>query len=334
MERTGIRHFKTHCVVHARLAGIVLGDGDSLRIHIAAPDVVCAVKLLVHGLLCRIQPRLGREETPFLRVKAAVKTGGAVFGDQRRLNGDRTAAAERIAEGVAAAVTAQKHHGGCQRFAQRRFHADGAVAALIQSLAAGIQTNGGGILEKGKANLVFYPRFGELLHMVVGLEPLDDGFFDNRLTGGHGMKLRGNGVTLHGESRVTGQIILPRNGPGALKQLLKAAGGKLAQHQHDPRAAAQIEIQTGAVRRCAAAQDAAVFHAHLLQPQLFDLIAHQFFQAQQAGNQICCHRIPHFVYIQFCSVYRAERKSARQKFTVAHSRIFGYNDSNRGKRTM
>mgnify|MGYP000720217656 CR=1 FL=1 len=109
------------------------------------------------------------------------------------------------------------------------------------------------------------------------------------------MKLGGEGVALHGEGRVPGQIVLPGDGPGALKQLLEAAGRKPAQHQQDPGAAAQVDVQPRYVGQLAPAQDPAVFHLHIPQPQPPDLVAHQFFQPQQAGHHKCLHIAPRSV---------------------------------------
>ena len=105
------------------------------------------------------------------------------------------------------------------------------------------------------------------------------------------MKLRGDGISLYREGCVAGQHLFPRHGAGALKQLLKAAGGEICQHQHHPCAAAQVDVQSCAILQRAAAQHTAVFHSDVLKSQTPALIAHQLFQSQQAGNHICIHRI-------------------------------------------
>ena len=131
------------------------------------------------------------------------------------------------------------------------------------------------------------------------------------------MELGGDGVALHGERRVTGQIILPRDGPHALKQLLEAAGGKLPQHHHYPGAAAQVDVQPRAVRRRAAAQDAPVLRLHVLQAQTLHLIGHQLLQPQQAGYHICHHvRRTSFVQIriqQYTRLFAAAQPELRGK---------------------
>ena len=189
MELGRVGHLEADAVVHAGLAGVVPGNGHGAGVNVAAPDIVLPVELPVLGLICRVHPRLGGQERPVLGVEPPVKTGGAVFCDERRLDGDGTAAAEGIAERVAAPVAAEGHQCRRQRLPQGRLHAYGAVAPLVQPLAAGIQTDGHLILEHGKAYLVFCPCLRELLHAVVGLQTLHHGLFDDALTGGHGVQL-------------------------------------------------------------------------------------------------------------------------------------------------
>ena len=136
----------------------------------------------------------------------------------------------------------------------------------------------------------------------MGLHPLHHGLFDDGLAGGHRVQLGGDGVALHREGRVPGQILLPGDGPGALKQLLKAAGREPAQHQQHPRPAAQVDVQPRQVGQFSPAQHPAVFHLHVLQAQPPDLVAHQFFQPQQAGHHKCMHIAPRFVIWGHCSM--------------------------------
>lgn len=56
------------------------------------------------------------------------------------------------------------------------------------------------------------------------------------------------------------------------------------QNQNDARAAAQVDVEPRDVARFATAEDTPVLHAHIRKPQLFDLIANETFQSQQAGN--------------------------------------------------
>ena len=93
-----------------------------------------------------------------------------------------------------------------------------------------------------------------------------------------------DGIALHGELAVTGDIVLPRQGQHALKQGLKVLGHEAAQlHQHAG-AAAQVDIQSGDVGHLAVTVDAAVFGPHVLQLQAFHFVCHQTFQSEQAGD--------------------------------------------------
>ena len=74
-----IRHFKAHHILHPGLPGVVPGDGHGPGVHIAAPDVVLPVELLVHGLPGGGQPVPGGHKAPALGVKAAVQAGKKLF---------------------------------------------------------------------------------------------------------------------------------------------------------------------------------------------------------------------------------------------------------------
>ena len=258
-----------------------------------------------------------------LGIEPPVKTGGAVFGDERRLDGDGTAAAEGVAEGVAAPVAAEGHQCRRQRLPQGRLHAYGAVAPLVQPFAAGIQADGHLILEHRKAYLVFCPGLRKLIHAVVGLQALHHGLFDDALTGGHGVQLGGDGVALYREGRLPGQKLLPGDGAHALKQLLEAPRRELPQQGDDPGAAAQIDIQPGAVRPAALTEHTAVFRTHVGQAKALDLVGHQLFQPQQAGDLVSYHGI-HLGFLT-TKEYTEKCHSAQPKFPVAFRDRLRYN---------
>lgn len=252
---------------------------------------------------------------------------GRGFGDERRLDGDGTAAAEGIAEGVAAPVAAEGHQCRRQRLPQGRLHAYGAVAPLVQPLAAGIQADGHLILEHRKAYLVFRPCLRKLLHAVVGLQALHHGLFDDALTGGHGVQLRGDGVALYREGRLPGQKLLPGDGAHALEQLLEAPRRELSQQGDDPGAAAQIDIQPGAVRPAALTEHTAVFRTHVGQAKALDLVGHQLFQPQQAGDLVSYHGI-HLGFLttkEYTENTRARNLNFRWLFGTAYAIIGNVN---------
>ena len=93
------------------------------------------------------------------------------------------------------------------------------------------------------------------------------------------------GVALHRELTVPGNVVLPGQGRHPLKQGLKVRGGEGAQlHQH-PGAAAQVDIQAGDVRQGAGAVDPAVFRPDVPKGQAAHLVRHQGFQPEEAGNR-------------------------------------------------
>ena len=63
-EVSHVRHLEADHILHPCLAGIVPGNGHGTGVDVAAPDVVVAVEFLVHGLVRRIHPHLGRKERP------------------------------------------------------------------------------------------------------------------------------------------------------------------------------------------------------------------------------------------------------------------------------
>ena len=224
-----------------------------------------------------------------LRGKAAVQTRRAVFGNEGGFNGDRAAAAEGIAEGVAPIVAGKLHHRGGKRFAQGRRHADRAVAALIQSLAGGIEPDDDLVLHDGKADLIPFSGFGQLRKSVFLSQPLNDRLFDNGLTRRHGVERGGDGISGDGEFAVAGDPVLPGDRARALKERFKVGCAEGAQHDDHARAAAQVDIKTRDVGLRPPAENAAVFHSDVGKPQFFDFISHQTFKPQQARNSKSKH---------------------------------------------
>ena len=259
MEFSGIRHFKTDAVLHACQLRVVLRQLHGGGIDIAAPDVIMAVELLVHGLVSGFQPQLGVHVFPPLGGEAAVQAGGPVFGDEGCLNGNGAAAAEGVAEGILSPVTGEGHQRCRQRFPQRGAHVLGPVAPLVQPLAGGIQIQRGHILDDGELDLIPAAGFRQGLQTVFLPQPLGGGLFHNGLAGGNGVELGVQGVALHREFAVPGDVILPGQGIDPLEQGLKVPGGEGTQlHQH-PGTAAEVDIQPGDVSQGAVAVHPAVF---------------------------------------------------------------------------
>ena len=74
------------------------------------------------------------------------------------------------------------------------------------------------------------------------------------------MELAGNGVALHREGAVSGNVVLPGDGLHTLEKLLKASGREFPQHQQHPGAAAEVYVEPCAVVRGAVAKNAPVLY--------------------------------------------------------------------------
>ena len=165
-------------------------------------------------------------------------------------------------------------HCGGERFLERGGHALRAVAALVESIARGVEPDGDLVLHDGKAHLISPPRLRELRDAVGRAQAVDDRLFDDRLAGGYGMERRVDGIAHDGEFALARDPVLPMHRAHALKERFKIRRAELVQNQNDARTAAQIDVEPSDVARLAAAEDAAVLNAHIRKPQLFDLIAH------------------------------------------------------------
>ena len=299
VEARRVGDFKMHDVVHLGKRGIVPCDLDRLRVDVAAPDLVFAVKFLVHGLLRRIRPDVSVEIAPPLRGKAAVKARRAVFGDQRRLNGDGARAAERVAKRVAPAIARKLHHRGSKRLTQRRGNAHGAVAALVKSLAGGVEAQHDLIFHDRKLHLIALAVLGKRLHPVPLAKADGYGLFHDRLTRGNGVERRVYGVAFDGKLTAHGDIILPRNGLRALKELFKRRRAEGREHQQHARAAAKVHVQPRDIGLTAAAENASVFYLHIGKSEPLHLVADELFKPQKTGDRKCQHTVPSFTAGRF-----------------------------------
>ena len=92
------------------------------------------------------------------------------------------------------------------------------------------------------------------------------------------------GVSLHGEFPIPGDVILPGQGQHALEQGLEIRRREGAQlHQH-PGAAAEVQVQTSNVKHSAFTVNTAVFGSDAAQIQSFHLIGDEALQAEETGD--------------------------------------------------
>ena len=185
---------------------------------------------------------------------------------------------------------------------QRGIVTHGAVAALVQAQAGGIQKHFTDVLHQREADLINGTGFRQPAQTVFGTQTIHSCLFHNGLAVGDGVQLAVQTVALDGELTILGDHILQRQRFDALVQLFKGLGLKATQQNHDTFAHPQTQIGFGhgivsAGKKCPAVFHPDVFHLHAL-----ELIAHQSFQTEQAGNgksKILTHGISISSKIQF-----------------------------------
>ena len=118
-----------------------------------------------------------------------MQAGGAVFCNERRLDGYGSAAAERVTEILPAAIARKAYHGRGHRLLQGRRVMRRAVAALVQTLTGGVDTKRRDVLHYRKLYLILLRRFGKPLNSVNALEALDYRLLYDLLAVGYRKKL-------------------------------------------------------------------------------------------------------------------------------------------------
>ena len=246
--------------------------------------MILAVKLACARFLARLRPDPGRQPRPLHGRKVAAQPRCAALGGQRRLDGDRAAAAKRVAEIAPAAVARDVHERGGQRLAQGRGHVRRTVAALVQRRAGRVEIERGRVVHERELDLVQCAGLDKPRHMIALLERLDDGFFDDLLAVGHGVQRRLQTVALDGEGRVRGQVLRPRQGLHALEERVKRRGGEAAQLEQHALAEAAAEVHARDVRVRARAAHAAVFGHDAAQAHVAQLVAERALEPEQARH--------------------------------------------------
>ena len=162
----------------------------------------------------------------------------------------------------------------------------GAVPALVQRRAGGVQEEVGLIFPDGKADFVFRAGFRELLQLPAGLHALNHCLFDDALAVGDGEQGGIEAVAGHGEGGVFREQAAPGERPYALKERVKSRRRKAPELQQHALAAAQGDVRPDTV-----GQGAGEEHAPVLRPDFGEVHAAQFvgdqtFQPEQAGNAV------------------------------------------------
>ena len=159
-----------------------------------------------------------------------------------------------------------------------------AVAALVQTVAGGVEHHLDGIFAQRKAQLVFGAGFGQRAGMVAVHQPLDDRLFDDALAGGHAGQLAGKAGALDREGRVGGEEFLPRDGVDAVKQFVEGRGLPGFEQQQHALGRAQVEVGGGDERRRAGELHAAVRNLYVFGAEAAHLKGEGGFGAEKAGR--------------------------------------------------
>ncbi len=160
----------------------------------------------------------------------------------------------------------------------------GTVATLEQTGAGGIQIQHCLVLHNGELNLIQRAVFRQPGLMIFCGQTIGHGFFNDFLAVRHGVQGTVQTISLDRECTVFGNITLPRQGLGALKQLVKGAGGKPAHHQQNALTEPAADVCTGQTGLIGGKVNPAVFRTDVFHLHVTQLVAYQPFQTEQAGN--------------------------------------------------
>src|SRR6185369_5277449 len=114
------------------------------------------------------------EHRPVLGDERSRYTGRDVAAEHGRFDRNRTAAAERIDERLAAFPERKVDEPRRQRLAQRRGADEITIAALVQAVAAGVEKKCRGVLEQRDLDRECRARLRKARRAVRVEKPLDD----------------------------------------------------------------------------------------------------------------------------------------------------------------
>ena len=288
-----IRHLKVAAVLHTRQLGVGVGLCHGGGVDIVAVSFKAHVQLgLCQCLLALLCPQGSGHKAVALGGKAAFQTRGNVHGLLRGFDQQGAAAAEGVLHQAVAAHTAKVGDGRRQRLAQRGFHGVAAVAALVQTLAGGVQHDLAHIFAQHKAHLVLHAALGQHGGAVTLHQALDHRLFDDALAGGDAGQLAVQGRAGDREGGIRRQKLLPRDGIHAIEQLVKGGGLVACQQQHHALHGAQVEV-CGGNHLCPAAEaQTAILHPDVLCANAGQLKFSGGFAPEKAGRdqfKFCGH---------------------------------------------
>ena len=154
----------------------------------------------------------------------------------------------------------------------------------MQGGAAGVEIEGGPVVEQGKADLVAAAGFGQGVQAVFGPQPLRHGLFDDALAGGHRVERAVQTVAADGELPVPGDEALPGQGADAFKERVEVLRLEFAHEDLHPLAGAQPEIGLRRGLPAAGEENTPGLGPHVFTSHVFQLVRRQPLQPEEAGN--------------------------------------------------
>ena len=267
------------------LLGVAPGQPQRGRVDVGADNAGLEVRpCQIARFFASGLPQRRRDLRPGLRREIAVQAGREIAADQRRLDGDRPAPAERIEQTAAGLPETQQNQRRCQRLFQRRLPDQCPVTPLVETPAGGVDAQRGHVVPDRDVDRVAFPRFGEPFGSVGRLQPADDRLFDDLLTGRHAGQLAADTAAVDGEIGVGGQPLLPRQLASAVEQLAKVFGGKLGHADQNPVGCAQPDVRAADRVRIAAECDPAGLAALGLVTEGLQFPRRDGFQPERGGG--------------------------------------------------
>ena len=160
----------------------------------------------------------------------------------------------------------------------------GPVAPLVEALAGGVEKDLAEVLHDGEMNLVDGTGLRQPAKAVLCAQAVHRRLLHDRLAVRHRVELTVQTVALDGEGALLRHEVLEGDALDALVQLLKGAGLKGGQQDHDPLAGAEAEVGPGHVGEGAVKKNAAVLGADVCHVEAAKLRGGQALQAEETGN--------------------------------------------------
>ena len=278
---------------HTGQLGIGVGQRHGGGVDVVTEGLKTDIQLgFGQSLLALLRPDGRRHEAVPLGGKAALQAGGDVHGLLGRFNEQSAAAAEGVFHKAVAADTAQVGDGRRQRLADGGLHGVAAVAALVQTVAGGVQHDLADVLAQHEADLILRTGLRQNGGVVFGHQSLDHGLLDDALAGGHTGQLAVQGRTGDGEGRIGREQLLPGDGIYPIEQLIEGGGRVGVQQQHDALNGAQVEVCGCDHLRTALKGQAAVADPDVLRADAAQLEVGRGLAAEEAGRdqfKFCRH---------------------------------------------